>query len=161
MSKARLVITTVVLEGRTQAEVAADYGVSKGWVSKLVARYRVEGDAAFDSRSRRPHTSPNSVTESTVELIVALRRELSHVGLDAGPDTIAWHLTQRHQIAVSRATISRHLTKAGLVTRSRRNAPSRPTFASKPPCAMRPGNRTSPTTPCWRRTPRSAKTPRS
>jgi len=33
MSKARLVITAVIIEGRTQAEVAATYGVSKGWVS--------------------------------------------------------------------------------------------------------------------------------
>ena len=46
MSKARLVITAVVVEGRSQAEVARCFGVSKGWVSKLVARYRVEGEAA-------------------------------------------------------------------------------------------------------------------
>jgi transposase len=58
MSKARLVITAVILEGRTQAEVAAAYGVSKGWVSKLVARYRAEGEAAFEPRSRRPKSSP-------------------------------------------------------------------------------------------------------
>ena len=60
MSKARLVITAVVVEGRTQAEVAATYGVSKGWVSKLVARYREEGEAAFEPRSKRPKTSPNA-----------------------------------------------------------------------------------------------------
>jgi transposase len=58
MSKARLVITAVVLEGRTQAEVARTYGVSKGWVSKLIARYNTEGEAAFEPRSRRPTTSP-------------------------------------------------------------------------------------------------------
>ncbi len=44
MSKARLVITAVIIEGRTQAEVAATYGVSNGWVSKLIARYNAEGD---------------------------------------------------------------------------------------------------------------------
>ena len=58
MSKARLIITAVIVEGRSQAEVARDYGVSKGWVSKLVARYRAEGEAAFEPRSRRPFTSP-------------------------------------------------------------------------------------------------------
>ena len=42
MSKARLVITAVEIEGITQAEAARRYGVSKGWVSKLVARYRAE-----------------------------------------------------------------------------------------------------------------------
>src|SRR5262245_28900077 len=46
MSKARLVITAVVAEGRSQGEVARQYGVSQGWVSKLVARYRAEGEAA-------------------------------------------------------------------------------------------------------------------
>ncbi|WP_374272182.1 helix-turn-helix domain-containing protein, partial [Actinoplanes sp. M2I2] len=39
-------ITAVVLEGRSQAETARAYGVSKGWVSKLIARYRAEGEAA-------------------------------------------------------------------------------------------------------------------
>ncbi len=60
MSKARLVITAVVVEGRSQAEVARAYDVSKGWVSKLVARFRSEGEAAYEARSRRPATSPNA-----------------------------------------------------------------------------------------------------
>uniref|UniRef100_UPI0007C736FF IS481 family transposase n=1 Tax=Nonomuraea sp. SBT364 TaxID=1580530 RepID=UPI0007C736FF len=113
---ARVVITAVVVEGRSQAEVARTYGVSKGWVSKLVARYRAEGEAAFEPRSRRPKTSPNGIDADTVELIVRLRKELAEQGLDAGPDTIAWHLRQHHQRTVSRATISRHLTRRGLVT---------------------------------------------
>ena len=48
MSKAKLVITAVVQGGMTQAEAASTYGVSKGWVSKLLARYRAEGEAAFE-----------------------------------------------------------------------------------------------------------------
>jgi transposase InsO family protein len=115
MSKARLVITAVVVEGRKQSEVAAAYGVSKGWVSRLVARYREEGDAAFEPRSRRPRTNPNATSPQVVKLIVALRRRLTRAGLDAGPDTIAWHLQRTHRIRVSSATISRQLTKAGLV----------------------------------------------
>jgi transposase InsO family protein len=116
MSKARLVITAVVVEGRSQGEAARAYGVSQGWVSRLVARYRVEGEAALEPRSRRPKTSPTATSPSTVELIVRLRKQLSEQGLDAGPDTIAWHLRQHHQLAVSRATISRILTAHGLVT---------------------------------------------
>src|ERR1700759_5646820 len=58
MSKARLVITAVVVEGRSQGEVARAYGVSQGWVSRLVARYRAEGEAAFEARSRRAVCSP-------------------------------------------------------------------------------------------------------
>ncbi len=115
MSKARLVITAVILEHRRQAEVARSYGVSKGWVSKLVARYHAEGEEAFKPRSRRPKTSPGAVDASVVQLILELREKLSTAGLDAGPDTIAWHLRQHHQTTVSLATISRYLTSAGLV----------------------------------------------
>ena len=57
-SKARLVITAIALENRAVAEVVADYGVSRSWVYELLARHRTEGDAAFEPRSRRPHTSP-------------------------------------------------------------------------------------------------------
>ena len=42
----------------TWEEVARDYGVSRRWVQKLVARYQLEGEAAFEPRSRRPHRSP-------------------------------------------------------------------------------------------------------
>jgi transposase InsO family protein len=116
VSKARLVITAVVVEGRSQAEVARAYGVSKGWVSKLVARYRVEGEAAFEPRSRRPKTSPKAISPQTVELIIRVRKQLAEQGLDSGPDTIAWHLHNRHQVTVSTATISRYLTRHGMVT---------------------------------------------
>jgi transposase InsO family protein len=115
MSKARLVITAVVLEGRTQAEVARTYGVSPGWVSKLVTRYKSEGETAFEPRSRRPKTVPNATPPATVELILKLRRDLAAAGLDDGPDTIRWHLEQHHQITIARATIARHLARAGLV----------------------------------------------
>jgi transposase InsO family protein len=116
VSKARLIITAVVLEGRAQAEVAREYGVSKGWVSKLVARYRIEGDAAFEPRSRRRTTNPESTPTATVELIIGLRRQLSAQGLDAGADTIGWHLVHHHHITVSRATIYRILRRANTIT---------------------------------------------
>jgi transposase InsO family protein len=123
MSKARLVITGVIIEGRTQAEVAATYGVSKGWVSKLVARYRAEGEAAFEPKSRRPKSSPGALEPGVVAQILHLREQLSTAGLDAGPDTIAWHLQHHHGHQVSRSTISRHLTRAGRVTPEPRKRP--------------------------------------
>ncbi len=108
-------ITAVVLEGRSQAGVARDYNVSKAWVSTLVARYRAEGEQAFEARSRRPKTSPTTTPAATVELIVGLRRQLSVQGLDAGTDTIAWHLEHHHNIGVSTSTIHRIRRGAGLV----------------------------------------------
>jgi transposase InsO family protein len=115
MPKRRAIILSVVLEGRSQADTARLYGVSRGWVCKLVARYRAEGDAAFAEQSRRPHTSPAKISEPTVELIIDLREQLTVQGLDAGPETIRWHLQTHHAVTVSVSTIRRHLVAAGLV----------------------------------------------
>src|SRR5947209_684688 len=116
MSRARLVITAAVLEGRGVREVAREYAVSPGWVSKLVARYRDEGEAAFEPRSRRPHRSPRATPAKTVELVIELRRRLIASGDDAGPETIHWHLAEHHGIVLSPATVRRYLHRAGLIT---------------------------------------------
>ena len=116
MSKARLVITALVVEKQTVAEVAARYGVHRSWVYRLKARYDDDGEDAFEPLSRRPHTSPTATPAGTVELIRRLRKELTEAGLDAGPDTIAWHLNHHHQVTVSVSTIARTLTREGLVT---------------------------------------------
>jgi hypothetical protein len=113
-----LVITAVLIEGRPQSRVARDYGVSQSWISRLIARYTLEGDAAFEPDSRRPHTSPTRLPQATIGLIVALRTELADKGLDAGPHTIAWHLQHHHRLAVSVASISRHLP--GILAQRRR-----------------------------------------
>ena len=115
MSKTHLVITAVVIEKRPVREVAAEYGVSKSWIYELLARYRAEDTAAFLARSKRPKNVPRALPAETVDLIVELRQKLTATGLDAGPDTIAWHLLHHHGITVSRATVARHLVKAGLV----------------------------------------------
>lgn len=115
MTLNRLLITSVVVENRSVREVAAAYGVSESWLFELLARYRAEGEAAFKPRSRRPKRVPLTTPAEVVDLIVELREKLTATGLDAGPDTIRWHLAHHHDITVSRATIARHLTKAGLV----------------------------------------------
>ena len=123
MSRARLVITAITTQGLTQAEAARTYGLSPGWVSRLMARYRREGEAAFEPRSRRPRTSPTALPAEVIDLVVRLRKELSDAGLDAGPDTIAWHLAHNHGVALARSTISRHLARAGLVVPEPRKRP--------------------------------------
>jgi transposase InsO family protein len=110
-SKARLVITAVVVEKQPVARVVHDYGVSRSWVYELLARYRAEGAAAFQPRSRRPGTSPAATSPETVELVLALRKRLAEQGLDAGADTIGWHLAHHHDTRLSRATIHRILTR--------------------------------------------------
>ena len=115
MTSTRLLITVMVAENRPVREVAATYGVSTSWLYELLARYRLEGDAAFEPRSRRPTSNPKATPLEVVELIVRLRKELADVGLDAGPETIVWHLAHHHNLTVSRATVARQLAARGMV----------------------------------------------
>jgi transposase InsO family protein len=118
MSKAQLVITAVVLEGRSKSEVARDYELSRWWVQQLVKRYHSEGAAAFAPRSRRPRRSPHAVPTEIEDKIVRLRKSLSKAGYDAGAATIASHLAGDPDVAKvpAVASIWRILTRRGFVT---------------------------------------------
>ena len=116
MSLARLVVTAVLVEGRPTAMVARDYGVSRRWVHELVRRFRADGEAGLEPRSRRPRSSPKRVPEVLEEEILALRKELADQGLDAGAHTIAYHLERRGVTPPSVATIWRVLSRRGFVT---------------------------------------------
>jgi transposase InsO family protein len=123
MSKARLVLSALFIDRQSPAEVAARYGVHRSWVYKLRARYLAEGDAALRARSRRPRASPTATAAATVELVVRLRKELAAAGLDAGPETIVWHLSRTHQVSVSRSTVARILARGGFVVPEPRKRP--------------------------------------
>jgi transposase InsO family protein len=118
MSKAQLVITAVMLEGRSKSAVARDYEVSRYWVQQLCQRYEREGPAAFQPHSRRPHHNPRAIDAAVEEAIVRLRKTLTRQGFDAGAETIAAHLATDPAIddvpAVS--TIWRTLHRRGFVT---------------------------------------------
>jgi len=118
MSKAQLVITAVVLEGRSKSEVARDYNVSRYWVQQLVKRYETEGAAAFEPHSRRPHRNPRAVGADLEDKVVRLRKTLDKAGYDAGAATVAEHLTRYPTITniPAGATIWRILTRRGFVT---------------------------------------------
>jgi transposase InsO family protein len=118
MSRARLVVTAVLVEGRTKAEVARTYGVSQRWVYELCRRFGAEGEAGLEPRSRRPTRSPHRTPEALEDEIVELRKDLGDLGLDAGAQTIAVHLRRRHPDAAlpSIATIWRILSRRGFVT---------------------------------------------
>jgi len=116
VSKNRVIVSSVVLEGRSPSAVAADYGVKRRWVHTLVKRYREGGWDAVEPRSRRPHTSPNRISQAVEEEIVALRTELASQGHDAGAETIAAHLHHRHGAAPSASAIWRVLRHHQLVT---------------------------------------------
>ncbi len=118
MSLALVVVTAVIVEGQTKAEVARDYGVSRQWVYELCRRFQAEGEAGLEPRSRRPRASPHRVSEALEQEIVELRKELTDQGLDAGAQTIAVHLLRRHgpDPVASVATIWRVLCRRGFVS---------------------------------------------
>jgi transposase InsO family protein len=117
MSMARLVITAVTVEGRSKTSVARDYGITRFWVQTLVKRFAAEGEAAFEPHSRRPHSNPRAVDLDVEDQIVRLRKSLTKKGLDAGAETIAFHLEQAGVLPVPAvSTIWRILTRRGFVT---------------------------------------------
>jgi transposase InsO family protein len=120
---AQLVVTAVLVEGRSKSEVARTYGVSRRWVITLVQRFLTEGDTGLQPRSRRPTTSPHRTVQAVEDEIVELRKDLDRDGHDAGAATIAYHLGQCHSFechgpetvpAVS--TIWRILSARGFIT---------------------------------------------
>jgi transposase len=88
MSKHK-VIVEAVLVGKSQSEVARLYGISQPRVSQLVAAWRHGGWEALEPRTRRPHTSPNAISDDMTTLICDMRRALTADGHDAGPRSIA------------------------------------------------------------------------
>jgi transposase InsO family protein len=114
MDLARYVVDAVVLEGRSYREVARAHGVSKSWVAKTVARFRAGGYEGLGPRSRAPHSIPHRTPEDLEDEIVALRKELTDLGVDAGAQTIAYHLS-RHDQVPSVSTIWRVLRRRGFV----------------------------------------------
>lgn len=144
---AQLVVTAVLVEGRSKSEVARQYGVSRRWVITLVQRYQAEGDAGLQPRSRRPHSNPQRTEPALEDLIVELRKELDRDGHEAGAATIAYHLQQRHGHTPAVSTIWRVLSARGFVTPQPHNAPRAATCASPPSNPTNAGSSTSPTGP--------------
>jgi transposase InsO family protein len=110
------VIEAVLRDGRSHREVARSAGVSKAWVTKLVARYREGGVPALEPRSRRPRSCPHAVAADIQSAILELRQQLERAGYDSGPHTIAHHLRLQHPDVPSVATIWRILKRQGLIT---------------------------------------------
>ena len=116
MDKGRFLIETHVRTGRPIGELAAAHGVHRSWLYKLLARYRREGTAGLEPRSRRPLHSPTRIADVHAEAIVALRKELTDAGFDAGAATIHYHLSHRQDDVPSESTIWRVLKAGGFVT---------------------------------------------
>src|SRR5580658_10647334 len=95
MDMGRYLVEAHVKEGRSVAELAAEHGVHRSWIYKLLARYRKEGEAGLVPRSKRPHCSPGQISDLFEDDIIRVRKELVDRGFDAGAVTIHSHLSRR------------------------------------------------------------------
>jgi|SRR5271170_3237655 len=116
MDMGRYLVEAHLLEGRSVSELAQAHGVHRSWLYKLLARYREEGEAGLVARSRRPRSSPTKISDRYEDEIVALRKELTDAGFDAGAGSIHFHLGQRHDVVPSVSSIWRVLRARDFVT---------------------------------------------
>ena len=123
MSKHRVAVLKVVSGRLSVTAAAAECGIGRQHLHRLLRRYREGGLEAVEPRSRRPSGSPQRTPEAVRERTVALRTELTAQGLDAGPLTIAWHLEREGLRVPSTSTIRRVLHAAGLVVPEPRKRP--------------------------------------
>ena len=101
MDKGRFLIETHLRTGRPIGELARAYGMNPSWLYQRLARYRREGEPGLEPRSRRPMSSPARICDLYEDQIVALRKELTDGGFDAGAETIHTHLARRHRVVPS------------------------------------------------------------
>jgi transposase InsO family protein len=123
MSQARVAVLQVVSKQMSVTQAAAEYGLSRRHLHRLLARYRDGGLEALEPRSRRPKSNPAATSDRVCARVVELRGELVGDGSDAGPVTIAWHLEQEGLKAPAPSTISRILSRARLVEAQPRKRP--------------------------------------
>lgn len=123
MSLARVVVTAVIVEGRSKTQVAKDYGVARSWVYELLKRFEAEGEAAFEPRSRRPRSNPRATSGEIEERILFWRKDLAEQGHDAGAHTIAYHLNLELGSAPAISTIWKILSRNGLVVATPKKRP--------------------------------------
>jgi transposase InsO family protein len=120
MDLAGYVVNAVLVEGRSVKEVCESHDISRSWLYELIGRYREAGDDGLKAQSKRPRSSPTRVPAVIEDEIVALRKELTELGVDAGAHTIHYHLQLRHRrrrrAVPSTATIWRVLSRRGFVT---------------------------------------------
>jgi transposase InsO family protein len=116
VDKGRFLIETHLKTGRPIGELAKAHNVSRGWLYKLLARYRREGPAGLEPRSRRPKSSPTRIADLYEDEIVRRRKELVDAGFDGGAETIHFHMATPGRQVPSVSTIHRVLVARGFVT---------------------------------------------
>ena len=115
MPKPHVIVLSITHQGLTKKQVAHKYSVSIRWINMLLARYHEHGLEGLEPRSRRPHKSPNRLSQEVIDQVLAARFELTEQGLDNGPKSIGWRLQNQGFSAPSPASIWRILVRNGAI----------------------------------------------
>ena len=114
-------------------------GISRQTAYKWRARYRAEGLAGLEDRSRAPRRPAGRVHATVEDAVVAVRKQLAEEGLDVGPASIHDRLVAQGLPAPSEATIWRIAVRRGQVN---------PQPAKRPKVSYRRFERSRPNE-CW------------
>jgi len=100
--RSRAELVKRVRAGESARAVAAAFGLCEKTVRKWVVRFAAEGEAGLQDRRSRPHRLRHPTAPAVAEQVIALRRQ-------------RWLMKRiAHQLALSVATVSRLLHRAGL-----------------------------------------------
>jgi transposase InsO family protein len=120
------------------SRVCRETGVSRAAFYVKLARFKAEGSAGLQPRSRAPHRRPTATRAHVAEAVLRARKELADQGWDNGALTIHWRLLDiaRGELhpstggpvldpaeVPSRATVHRLLVERGQVTPQPRKRP--------------------------------------
>jgi transposase InsO family protein len=110
-------------EGTNLSEWCRRVGISRETARKWRARYRAEGLAGLEDRSRAPKRPHGRVDETVEDLIVSVRKELADAGHDCGPASIWDRMSDTGLDPPSESTIWRVLVRRGQVTPAPKKRP--------------------------------------
>jgi len=124
MSVRRLIVE-VDTDGLNVRQFCAEHGCSTWFFYDLRRRFKREGEAALEPKSRAPKTVWNKTPDDVEDLIVETRKRLKDLGLDYGPEEVAAELTSILRRPLSPATAYRILRARGFITPEPNKAPKR------------------------------------
>lgn len=119
----RRAIAQMDVEDVNVAAFCRDHSMSRDRFYTIRRRYQAEGDTGLVPRSRAPHTVANRTSALVEDLIVTWRKQLTDDGLDAGAETIRWHLVASGIDAPAVSTIWRILIRRGFIDPDPSKAP--------------------------------------
>src|SRR5512142_1141263 len=127
MDEKILFIADHLREAVSFSQLCERYGISRKTGYKWVERYRAEGMAGLEERSRRPHVAAGEIPYAIRKAVIELRRQGRE---PLGPKKIQALLCQRFtdQPVPSKTSIYNVLKREGMLEPKRRRRRVQPSF---------------------------------